>query len=394
MAYSLTYSYDSTDKAYSVERGTNITTSDKVVIPATYNDGTNGEHPVTSISSEAFGGCSNLVSITIPNSVTIIGEWAFVGCSSLTSITIPNGVTRIGPHTFNDCSSLTSITIPNSVTSIGDWAFYGCTKLPSVTIPNSVTSIESDVFHDCPNLTQLILLPSTPPTLSSGAIPSTIQSIYVQQSSKAAYQAAANWATFASKIISNNLYLSFAQFNQKNKEYIYNSDSLLANDIAVEATSRKTEINSLVGSGIQGTGNPPLQEYNKDKGTIEDRFKIAEQTTNKFNSSYRNDFSPDDPHSNSIKIPINSTDINTLFFVMIAIYDRSNDKWLNCCMTIGEGKPATGYFIIKETFSNTSVKTVSCTYSSNNEYVLTGPSDKVSGSFKYNLIRAAVLRIA
>ena len=57
MAYSLTYSYNSSSQSYSVQRGVNIATSDKVVIPATYNDGTNGEHPVTSIYSNAFSQC-------------------------------------------------------------------------------------------------------------------------------------------------------------------------------------------------------------------------------------------------------------------------------------------------------------------------------------------------
>ena len=42
------------------------------------------EHPVTSIGDEAFSGCSNLTSFSIPDSVTAIGEAAFSGCSSLT----------------------------------------------------------------------------------------------------------------------------------------------------------------------------------------------------------------------------------------------------------------------------------------------------------------------
>ena len=112
------------------------------------------------------------------------------------------------------------MTIPNSVTSIGTYAFNNCRSLTSVTIPDGVTSIDDSVFLSCRNLKQLILLPSTPPTLSSSAIPTTIQSIYVQQSSKAAYKAATNWTAFANKIISDDMYLSLAQFNQKNKEYI------------------------------------------------------------------------------------------------------------------------------------------------------------------------------
>ena len=66
-----------------------------VVIPSTYND-----YPVTSIGKSAFYYCSNLTSITIPNSVTSIGSAAFAGCSSLTSITIPNSVTSIGDNAF------------------------------------------------------------------------------------------------------------------------------------------------------------------------------------------------------------------------------------------------------------------------------------------------------
>ena len=54
----------------------------------------------------------------------IISYEAFAGCSNLGSITIPDGVTTIGDNAFNDCSSLATITIPDSVTSIGSSAFY------------------------------------------------------------------------------------------------------------------------------------------------------------------------------------------------------------------------------------------------------------------------------
>ena len=81
-----------------------------------------------------YCGCSNLTSITIPNSVTRIASSVFCGCERLRSITIPNSVTSIGRGTFQGCKRLTSITIPESVTSIGDEAFYDCTYLTSVTI--------------------------------------------------------------------------------------------------------------------------------------------------------------------------------------------------------------------------------------------------------------------
>lgn len=105
------------------------------------------EYNVTSIGEKAFMDCSDLTSVTIPNSVSSIGERAFSVCKSLTSITIPNSVTTIGSYAFYACTSLTSITIPNSVTTIGTDAFSHCNGLTSITIPNSVTSIGDRAFY-------------------------------------------------------------------------------------------------------------------------------------------------------------------------------------------------------------------------------------------------------
>lgn len=112
------------------------------------------------INSHAFYYCYNLPSITIPNSVTAIGIYAFSGCTHLTSIIFPNSVTTIDAYAFEFCKRLTSITFPNSITNIGTCAFMDCEELTSISIPNSVTTMGDWVFFGCNNLT-LVTLNST-----------------------------------------------------------------------------------------------------------------------------------------------------------------------------------------------------------------------------------------
>ena len=143
-------------------------------IPSTING-----LPVTSIADYAFGWCTGLTGVTIPDSVASIGDDAFNYCTSLSNVIIGDGVTNIGDSAFFDCSSLTnvrigtnvtsigddafcntgltSVTIPDSVTSIGDYAFGWCTGLTSVTIPDSVRSIGANAFLGCTNLVSVTI---------------------------------------------------------------------------------------------------------------------------------------------------------------------------------------------------------------------------------------------
>ena len=170
-----------------------------------------GGYPVTGIGAYAFCNCTNLTSVTMPDSVTNIALRAFSGCSGFTRMAIPNSVVSIGSGAFSGCFRLTSITLPfvgsrrgnsgsedsvfgyvfgtssysygvqaqqwySSVSytyyyipyslgevvitdeaPLGYGAFSGCSRLTSVTIPDSVTNLSSWAFSGCRGLTRMVI---------------------------------------------------------------------------------------------------------------------------------------------------------------------------------------------------------------------------------------------
>ena len=108
-------------------------------------------------------------------------------------------VTSIGLHAFFECSDLTSITIPNSVGYIGTAAFMFCTRLSSITIPNSVTSIGREAFFSCGNLTDVWCYAGNIPTTDSYAFYNShigLVTLHVPAASLEAYSTTAPWSDF------------------------------------------------------------------------------------------------------------------------------------------------------------------------------------------------------
>ena len=115
---------------------------------------------LSSIGRYAFDDCSNLISITIPNSVLVIGVCAFQDCTSLASIVFPNSLVSIDAYAFSNCSSLTSVFIPKDVHSLNynsyhssdpeSWwgnPFYGCTSLEEIVVDPENSTFDSR--NDC-----------------------------------------------------------------------------------------------------------------------------------------------------------------------------------------------------------------------------------------------------
>lgn len=177
-----------------------------IVVPAsvTYNDTT---YTVAEIG-DAFRGCTNLTSVTIPNSVTYISGYAFEKCKMLKSVTLPPNIKLINTFTFSECSSLESIVIPENVIAIGQQAFYKCDSLK-----------------------EIIMLPSVPPVINQYGIsyyftiPLTVN-IHVPCGSMEAYMAT-DWGHYNLLDIPNsfkvNIVSSDSLIGKVSSEWVSNS---------------------------------------------------------------------------------------------------------------------------------------------------------------------------
>ena len=102
------------------------------------------EEGITAIQNMAFMGCTNLVSVTLPEESCYFVGYTFSGCTSLKEVELPKymidpdatiplqQVSRITAAMFENCTALESITIPASVEKIGETAFAGCTGLKEI----------------------------------------------------------------------------------------------------------------------------------------------------------------------------------------------------------------------------------------------------------------------
>ena len=139
------------------------------------------EEGITSIGTYTFQDCSNLTSISIPNTVKRIGEDAFYENTSLKSIVIPDSVEQIEGQAFAFCEQLSDVTLPKNLKSVGKYTFYmtpwynslqpdenGLTiyenilfdvneKSEKIVIPDNVRIIGSYAFDFCYDLTSIVI---------------------------------------------------------------------------------------------------------------------------------------------------------------------------------------------------------------------------------------------
>ncbi|EAY20845.1 surface antigen BspA-like [Trichomonas vaginalis G3] len=98
-----------------------------------------------------FPPASDIKFFNLPQTLETISSGAFIGCKNLVSISIAsNSVKTIKQYAFANCSSLTFINIPICVQNIESSIFIGCNKLRcGVIIENRTTSFIKRIISVC-----------------------------------------------------------------------------------------------------------------------------------------------------------------------------------------------------------------------------------------------------
>ncbi len=132
---------------------------------------------LVSVGDQAFRGCTQLNTLSIPGTCTSLGVRAFANCTSLANLTLEDGTASLDPY-YNDASSsgdegsnngafcecpITTLYIGRNIT--GGYAPFGGghnrpkTYLKTVTIGPGMTTMRSDLFSGCTNLTSVTFAP-------------------------------------------------------------------------------------------------------------------------------------------------------------------------------------------------------------------------------------------
>lgn len=208
-----------------------------------------------SYSNYAFGWCSSLAAIQLPEGMTTIGSNAFRNCSGLKVVAFPSTLITIGESAFSGCP-LVSVSLPEHLTSIAGDAFYGNSSLTTLRIPSSLESIGSLAFYNCPNLKDIYTYTVQPININSNTFSTyAAATLHCPTQGFNDYYASPTWGQFPLLV----------QFDEPYKYFYITDDFVLLSGKRFDTPEGEDlDINAHAGSSITIEGDEEQEVGNID----------------------------------------------------------------------------------------------------------------------------------
>lgn len=159
---------------------------------------------VVSIGDYGFYNWELSKTVVLPASIANIGQLAFSDYYSGESLVLPvtTGTLTLGLASFQSWNNATQLTVLSNVANIPESCFSGWSACLSAEFPATVTSMGNYAASGWSSCNLIIMRSTTPPVITATTFNSLKSTciIKVPAASVAAYKAATNWKTFASRI--------------------------------------------------------------------------------------------------------------------------------------------------------------------------------------------------
>ena len=183
---------------------------------------------LTTLSDDAFNGCTQLETIKLPKALKTVGARAFKDCQKLKQVLLPTSVNAIGEEAFDGCSVLTGFELPGEISAIEKGTFRNCLLLLAMELPVSVEKIGDDAFAGCTKLSSFTVKTFHPENIEMGTsvfggIDLSHATLTVMQGTKDYFASADQWKDFGNiKQVRELSGGNFATMEAGNTYYLYN----------------------------------------------------------------------------------------------------------------------------------------------------------------------------
>lgn len=201
-----------------------------------------------------FETCSNLEKIKLNSTLETIGRSAFQNCEKLKEINLEQTmIDTIGPLAFGGCTSLENIIIPNTVTLIDENAFDGCTGFTEITVPESINTLKSYAFVNCSSVKYFNILGKKKTEIKSNVFGGATNLINIRfECAESINPATWDWGPDPAKSIYNqNLSNKYNNYN----DIVKNGRLSILDGKIVNSNNQVVQLNGLSLTGLQWSTN-------------------------------------------------------------------------------------------------------------------------------------------